>query len=261
MRVIGHRGAASLAPENTYAGFDLALQLGVDAIETDVQRTKDGTLVIFHDDRVERTTNGVGVLQQMTWKEVCGLDAGSWFHPRYKGQQIPLLTDFLQKYGRKTPIDLEVKQPGIEQEVLDIVSKHDLLDRVTFTSFDFPTAAHIKELAPQAKVGFLTADVSDEMIKRLTDAKITQFCPEANKVTKALVDKWRSEGLYIRVWGVKNIPIMKHAIGAEVDGMTVDFPHVLLDELGRGEQAREVVQELTIWGLEQSEYMSRGKER
>ena len=65
MKVIGHRGAASFAPENTFAGFDLALQLGVDAIETDVQRTKDGKLVLFHDARIERTTNGRGWLQHM----------------------------------------------------------------------------------------------------------------------------------------------------------------------------------------------------
>ncbi len=97
MKVIGHRGAASLAPENTFAGFDLALELGVDAIETDVQKTKDGRLVIFHDSQVQRTTNGSGVLQELTWDELEKLDAGSWFHPRFKGEKIPLLTDFLEK--------------------------------------------------------------------------------------------------------------------------------------------------------------------
>jgi hypothetical protein len=109
MKVIGHRGAASLAPENTFAGFDLALEMGVDALETDVQRTKDGKLVLFHDARIERTTNGRGRLQYMAWEELRGLDAGSWFHRRYTGERIPLLTVFLQKHGRRIPIELEVK--------------------------------------------------------------------------------------------------------------------------------------------------------
>lgn len=120
MKVIGHRGAASLAPENTFAGFDIALQLGVDAIETDVQKTKDGKLVLFHDTHIDRTTNGSGVVYQLTWHELRELDAGSWFHPQYKDEGIPLLIDFLQKYGGKIPIDLEVKQPGVSLGRADV---------------------------------------------------------------------------------------------------------------------------------------------
>ena len=238
MKVIGHRGAASLAPENTFAGFDLALQLGVDAIETDVQRTKDGKLVLFHDARIERTTNGRGWLQHMAWHELRELDAGSWFHRQYTGERIPLLTEFLQRYGSKIPIELEVKLAGIEQEVVSAIIEHNLLERVTFTSFDFSTASHVKELAPQAHVGFLTSDISAKTITRMKNAAVTQFCPKARKVTKSLVDMWRAQGLYIRVWGVKNVALMRQAISAGVDGMTVDFPDVLLAELGRGEYVR-----------------------
>jgi Glycerophosphoryl diester phosphodiesterase family len=80
---------------------------GVDAIETDVQMTKDGKLVLFHDARIERTTNGRGWLQHLAWDELRGLDAGSWFHRRYTGERIPLLTEFLQKYGRRIPQDAQ----------------------------------------------------------------------------------------------------------------------------------------------------------
>ena len=236
MKVIGHRGAASLAPENTFAGFDLAIEIGVDALETDVQRTKDGTLVLFHDARIERTTNGSGWLQHMSWRELHDLDAGSWFHQQFTGERIPLLTEFLQRYGRRIPIELEVKQAGIEQEVVSAVSEQNLLERTTFTSFDFSTASRIKELAPQANVGFLTSSISEKTVARVRRAGVTQFCPLARKVTKALVDRWRSQGLFIRAWGVKNVALMRQAISAGVDGMTVDFPNVLLAELGRGGQ-------------------------
>jgi glycerophosphoryl diester phosphodiesterase len=250
MKVIGHRGAPSIAPENTFAGFDLALEIGVDALETDVQRTKDGKLVLFHDARIERTTNGRGRLQHMAWYELRGLDAGSWFHRRYAGERIALLTAFLQKYGRRIPIELEVKQAGIEQEVVGAVIEHNLLERITFTSFDFSTASHIKDLAPQANVGFLTSSISEKTIARVRHAGITQFCPIARKVTKALVDKWRSQGLFIRAWGVKNIALMRQAISAGIDGMTVDFPDALLAELGRYGHAREVRQKLQSLRLE-----------
>src|SRR5919206_49125 len=97
-------------------------------------------------------------------------------------------------------------------------------------------------LAPQANVGYLTSSISEKTIARVRHAGITQFSPIARKITKALVDKWRSHGLFIRAWGVKNTALMRRVISAGVDGMTVDFPDVLLAELGRDGHAREVRQ-------------------
>ncbi len=141
MKVIGHRGAAGLAPENTFAGFDIALALGVDGIETDVQKTQDGQLVLFHDHLLERTTNGRGVLQETPWQALQQLDAGSWFDSTYAGERVPLLIEALQRYGTRTYLDLEIKQVDIEYEVLNLVEQLELLDRVTFTSQDFQRSA------------------------------------------------------------------------------------------------------------------------
>jgi glycerophosphoryl diester phosphodiesterase len=233
MKVIGHRGAAGLAPENTFAGFDLALELGVDGIETDVQRTKDGKLVLFHDDRLGKTTHGTGVLQETSWQELQQLDAGMWFDAKYAGERIPLLLEALKRYGTQTYFDLEIKQVGIEYEVLSMVEQLKLLDRVTFTSQAFPTLCNIKEKNPLARAGYITADFSEENLARVVQAKIQEFCPRAEKVTKHLVDQWHSLGLFVRACGVKNTEIMKNAILVGVDGMTFDFPDVLLKALGR----------------------------
>ncbi len=233
MKVIGHRGAAGLAPENTFAGFDIALALGVDGIETDVQKTKDGELVLFHSDRLERTTNGTGALQETLWQALQRLDAGSWFDSTYAGERIPLLSEALKRYGTRTYFDLEIKHVGIEYEVLHLVEQLELLDRVTFTSQDFPTVCNITKNNPLARVGYVTADVSEEMVKRVVEAKMQDFCPRAEKITKQLVHHWRLSGLFIRACGVKNAEMMKNAIDAGVDGMTFDFPDVLLKELGR----------------------------
>ena len=233
MKVIGHRGAAGLAPENTFAGFDLALALGVDGIETDVQKTKDGELVLFHDNLLDRTTNGTGVLQETSWQALQQLDAGSWFDSKYAGERIPLLIEALKRYGTRTYFDLEIKQVGIEYEVLNMVEQLELLGRVTFTSQDFSTACNIKKRNPLARVGYLTADFSEEALKRVVEEKMQDFCPRAEKITKQLVNHWRSLGLFTRACGVKNAEMMKNAIYAGVDGMTSDFPDSLLKELGR----------------------------
>jgi len=233
MKVIGHRGALGLAPENTFAGFDLALEMGVDGIETDVQRTKDGKLVLFHDDDLDRTTNGTGVLQETTWQELQQLDAGSWFDDKYVHEHIPLLIEVLQRYGTRTSFDLEIKQNGIEYEVLKLVEQLKLLDRIVFTSRDFLTVCNIKEKNPLAQVGYLTSDFSKDNLERVIKAKIQCFCPRAEKVTKHLVDQWRSFGLFVRACGVNNTQIMRNAIQACVDGMTFDYPNLLLKELGR----------------------------
>ena len=237
MKVIGHRGAAGLAPENTFAGFDLALEIGVDGIETDVQKTKDGQLVLFHDDLLDRTTNGTGVLQEKSWQELQQLDAGLWFDDKYAGQRIPLLLEAMKRYGTRTYFDLEVKQIGIEDEVLSMVEQLKLLDRVTFTSQDFSTVRTMRENNPLARVGYITADFSEEMITRVIKAKIQVFCPRAEKITSRLVNQWHSSGLFVRACGVKTTEIMKNAIHAGVDGMTSDFPNLLLKELGRSGRA------------------------
>src|SRR5581483_9352153 len=166
MKVIGHRGAAALAPENTFAGFNLALELGVDGIETDIQKTKDGKLVLFHGVLLDKTTNGTGALQEKTWQELHQLDAGSWFSSDYAGETIPLLVDVLKRYGTRTYFDLEIKQAGIEEEVLRLVEQLDLLERVAFTAQDFQTACNIKKSNAFANVGYITADVSEACLRR-----------------------------------------------------------------------------------------------
>jgi glycerophosphoryl diester phosphodiesterase len=234
IQVIGHRGAAALAPENTWAGFDLALELGVDAIETDVRATRDGVLVLLHDARLDRTTDGHGPVQEMPWAAVQQLDAGAWFDARCAGERVPELGETLGRYGRRTHLALEIKQEGVEAEALAVVQEEGLLPRVTFTSFSFPVVAWIKATRPEARVGYLSPRVGPEEVRRTLDAGLDQFCPPADSVTRELVAAWQAMGLEVRAWGVRDVSLMHRAIRARVDGMTVDFPHLLLKTLGRG---------------------------
>jgi glycerophosphoryl diester phosphodiesterase len=236
MQVIGHRGAAALAPENTWPGFDRALEVGVDAIETDVRATSDGVLVLLHDERLDRTTDGTGAVQRTPWSVVRTLDAGSWFAAEYSGARVPRLCDTLERYGRRTYLALEIKQPGVERQVLEMVQEHDLLPHVTFTSFDWDVVRRIKSEHSAAKVGFLTPDVSQDNVKRVIEAGLDQFCPPAKALSSDRVAAWKALGLEVRAWGVRDTGLMMAAVRAGVGGMTVDFPHLLLEALGRAEE-------------------------
>jgi glycerophosphoryl diester phosphodiesterase len=222
-----------LAPENTWAGFDLALETGVDAIETDVRATCDGRLVLLHDERLERTTDGSGAVQETPWTVVRTLDAGAWYDPRFAGQRVPLLERTLERYGHRTYLAIEIKQSGVERRALEMVLDRALLARVTFTSFDLDVVRWIKSASPEAKVGYLTPDTGPDTLRQVLEAGLDQFCPPARAVSREVVREWKMLGLEVRAWGVRSEDLMHRAIEAGVDGMTVDFPHLLLEALGR----------------------------
>src|SRR5438105_2386269 len=98
MLILAHRGASGYAPENTYAAFDLAVAQGAAGIETDVQIARDGVLMLFHDERVDRTTDGSGALAELAHEQLAALDAGCWFGAQFAGERIPVLEEFLDHY-------------------------------------------------------------------------------------------------------------------------------------------------------------------
>src|SRR3981081_1641417 len=122
--VIGHRGAMGHCPENTFASFERGLELGADWIELDVHLSRDGALMVIHDETVDRTTNGSGLVQEHTLAELKELDAGAWFSPAYGGQRIPTLDEVLVwARARGTILDIEIKNApvyyaGIEEKVV-----------------------------------------------------------------------------------------------------------------------------------------------
>lgn len=127
---LGHRGFLSAAPENTLASFRKAIELKPDMIECDVRRTSDGRLIVIHDRRVDRTTNGTGEVAEMTFDELRSLDAGSWFGPEYAGERLPTLDELLDLSRGKTSLVIEIKADGVEEQVLRAVLARDMADEV-----------------------------------------------------------------------------------------------------------------------------------
>jgi glycerophosphoryl diester phosphodiesterase len=136
-KIIGHRGLMHEAPENTLTAFSTCIKLHI-GIELDVRRTKDGSLIILHDDTLNRTTNGKGNVSDITLQELKNLDAGTWFHPTFKNEKVPTLEEFfilLKTSANKNTmvaVDLKITDVTIEKEIVGLANKHQVLPQLVF---------------------------------------------------------------------------------------------------------------------------------
>ena len=226
-----HRGASEYAPENTLSSFYLGLLQGANGIETDVQRTKDGVLVLFHDDTVDRVSDGCGKLCDYTLDELRKLkiygNSTTGFY-----DSIITFEEFLEHFANyDIHFAIELKGGGVENDTLTMVEKYNVMKKTTFTSFHFDYIKKIKELNPDARVGWLTEGTDEKVIQTLLSIGGEEMAPMAQKVTTELMQKWRSAGLGVRAWGVSSIDLMKKMCMFGVDGMTVNFPDRLFQHL------------------------------
>jgi glycerophosphoryl diester phosphodiesterase len=249
-----HRGAAGLAPENTLAAFKMALDLGVDGTELDLQATKDGVVVIMHDDSVDRTTDGRGRLADLTLAEIKRLDAGAKFAPTFRGERIPTLReliDFVKASGNdRFRLNLEIKfadgregsPADLEERVLDVLGETGFLDRVITQSFFHPSAAKMKRLAPSVPAGLLVGQRRQpgDPVAAVREHRVDYYAPHFSLVTPELLRTLHLAGIPVVAWTVNDLQDMRRLIamglgGLHGDGMISDFPDRLAS-LRRGRQ-------------------------
>ena len=228
--VIAHRGASSYAPENTFAAFDLAIEMGARHIELDVHATADHQVVVIHDDTVDRTTNGTGPVTAHTLAELTALDAGAWFDARFSGERIPRLSAVFQRYRGRVHVHVEIKgrSDDLAERTADLVRQHGMTTSVTITSFQHARLDETRAYAPELPTGWLVPEVDDAVIARARAMRVTQICPKATGVTPALVERLHAEGFVVRAWGVATEALMRQVVEAGADGMTVNFPDKLI---------------------------------
>jgi len=226
---IAHRGASSYAPENTFAAFDLAIEMGARHLELDVHFSSDGHLVVIHDDTVDRTTDGSGPVTNRSLAALTALDAGAWFDPRFKGERIPTLGAVLERYwGAHLHVELKGHSAGLAQRAVDMIRSSGLATNVTVTSFQKAKLEETRAYAPELPTGWLVGEVSDAVVAQARAMGLTQLCPRAGAVTPELVSRLHAEGLVVRAWGVATEDLMRQVVTAGADGMTVNFPDKLL---------------------------------
>ncbi len=228
--VYAHRGASAYAPENTMASFRKAVDLGANGMELDLQKTKDGKIVIFHDDTIDNKSNKTGKICDYTYSELLEMDFGSWFNEKYKGEKIVLFEDFAEEFLNKSlTFAIELKVLGIEKETLEIINKYSKdRDNIYITSFLYEVLENVRKIDKTIKLSYLVSEISDKNIEDLLRIKGNQICPRANNVTKEDIIKANNYSLGVRLWGINSEEIMKKVYKLEIEGMTVNFPDKLI---------------------------------
>jgi glycerophosphoryl diester phosphodiesterase len=225
--VIAHRGASASAPENTLAAFSLAAEQGADAVEFDVRRTKDDRLVVIHDATVDRTSGGRGSVAEMTADAVRGVDAGAWFSPSFAGERIPLLAEVLEAARGRLLVDIELKEPDLDELVIAAVREAGMDDAALLTSFH-PLALR----APAAQnlpVGLLFEQGG---VDQAFDIDAAVALPKVDLLSADLVAACRSRGVRVIPWTARTEAQVRVAVGLGVDGIIADDPLLVRRVMG-----------------------------
>ena len=230
-----HRGASEYTPENTLLAFYTGMYMGANGIETDIQMTKDGVLVLFHDDTIMRLTGVEGSIQDYTLEQLRQFT----FENNGLTDKIVVFEDFLQQFGwRDITFAIEIKQAGIESQVVDMIRKYNIQSKTIVTSFMLGSVRATKAYAPEQKVGLLTKEVTEELLAELKTIGAEQLCPYAMDVTEETVARWHAQGFEVRAWGVKDEILMRQVYDAGAEGMTVNFPDKLTSYMAQKTEGR-----------------------
>ncbi|OES45786.1 glycerophosphodiester phosphodiesterase [Domibacillus iocasae] len=231
---VAHRGASGYAPENTMAAFDKAVDMKADYIEIDVQRSKDGELVIIHDTKVDRTTDGTGYVKDLTFEQLRSLDAGSFKGEQFAGEKIPTFDEILDRYHGKVGILIELKAPelypGIEESVAEELKERNLEhpqnEKIIIQSFNFDSMKKMDSLLPKVPIGVLTSSKAHTTEQALTDFAVyaDYFNPSYGIVTEDLVDQVHSLGMKISSWTVRSQVAADFLLDMDVDAIITDYP-------------------------------------
>ncbi|QGQ48254.1 glycerophosphodiester phosphodiesterase [Metabacillus sediminilitoris] len=231
---VAHRGASAYAPENTIAAFDKAVEMKADYIEIDVQRSKDGELVLIHDTTVDRTTDGTGKVGDLTFEELKSLDAGSWKGEEFTGEKIPTFDEILDRYHGKIGILIELKAPelypGIEESVAQELKERNLdkpqNGKIIIQSFNFESMKLTNELLPNVPIGVLTGSPLDTTKEALEEFSTyaDYFNPHYGIVTKDLVNQVHTLGMKISSWTVRSQEAADFLFEMGVDAIITDYP-------------------------------------
>src|SRR5437867_1535551 len=214
---IGHRGAAGYEPENTLLSIQRAIELGCDLVEVDVRRTKDGHLVLLHDERVDRTTNGKGAVAEMTLERLRKLDTGG-------GQRIPTLQETLHLASGRVGLILELKASGIGEQVCALVRQAGFTGPVIYASFLHEELLSVREPAPTVATMALFKKLPQDPVALAVNGRATHAGLRFDTATKPLVNALHRAGQQVFVYTVNKPKDIQRVGALGVDGIISDFP-------------------------------------
>ena len=241
-RVVGHRGAPRLAPENTVSSFQAAAAAGIKAVEFDVALTSDSRPIVIHDASLERTTDGSGLLADSTLESISGLDAGSWFSPSFSGEVIPTLEEVIDLFtalGLQANIELK-PDPGREVEMTNIVLQtaqacwpSDKPPPV-ITSFSRIALATAKQSVPQWPRGLCFELLPEDWKDAAQTLGVAMLCPNAKELKADHVTSIIGAGLEVMAWTVNEVSQARELLRWGANSICSDIPQDLRSAVTAG---------------------------
>jgi len=225
--VVGHKGAGPLDPENTLRSIERAIEIGVDAVEVDVRRSKDGQLVLMHDPTLDRTTNGKGRVDALTLSELQSLDAG-------RGERIPTLEEAMGAVGRKAGIVIEIKEPESLRQVLDAVERAGIVERTTFASAWHHSLRIARERFPESKCEVLLGcePVNPAMPALLAlDARADAVFMQRQFLSGGIVSEAHAKSIRVGAGAVNSADDLARVLELGVDEVGSDAPELIIAAL------------------------------
>ena len=229
---IGHRGASGDYPENTIAAFRAAIGAGAQMCELDVQLTRDGAVVVIHDDTVDRTTNGKGAVAKKTLAELKQLDAGARFKGgTARGERIPTLDEVFAATSGRCGLNIELKAGEVEGAVATLMRKWNAMDTSMVSSFEWNRLAAIREIDPVVRIGVLAEKKAPAMLEKATQLRAYAINPRFDMVTPGLCEDAHARGLKVLAWTVDLPEQMRRQLDCGVDGIMTNYPARLREVL------------------------------
>lgn len=237
-KIYAHRGASGYAPENTLEAFKLAIKQGAEGIELDVQLTKDGEVVVIHDETIDRVSNKTGFVKDYTLSELREFSFDNNIEG-YKNTKIPTLKEVLELLKpTNLMLNIELKTSiiwyeNIEEKVLKLVYDADMRDRVIYSSFNHYSIKKIKNLDEKANTALLFGDVILYTVNYIKNANIPAIHPPVYQLKMDnFLDEYINSGLDIRVWTVNNPDDMQSLINKNIDAIITNYPDIALKKRG-----------------------------
>lgn len=230
---IAHRGFSGEYPENTMTAFENAVAEKCDGIETDVQFTKDGEMVLCHDELLERTTNGNGLLANYTFNELRKLNASANFRNKCKNEKIPTLKELLdlaKESGIMLNLELKnsvIEYKGLEEKVIDMIHSYGLSDKVIISSFNHNSVKKCKEISPEIQCGILYVSVLHDAGFYAKSLGANACHPNFYTLKPYIVEEIKKNGMKINTWTVNEEEYMKMMIDMGIEGIITNYPNLL----------------------------------
>ncbi|MCD1293811.1 glycerophosphodiester phosphodiesterase [Methanocella sp. CWC-04] len=224
---LGHRGAAGYEPENTIRSFRKAIEMGVDWIEFDLHMSKDGELIVIHDNTVDRTTNGSGHVSDMTLSDLKKLDAG-------KGETIPCLQEVIDLAKSRVKLDIEIKQEGIEQKVVDAIKRNMIVDMCMVSSFNLNSLVEVKEACGTIHTTAIVNELPDDLPAYLADLRgigVGSIFMKKDAATNNIIRKIHASGFTVGIWNADTMEEVEKYSSMRPDYICSNYPDLLTKQI------------------------------